>query len=109
MEYIRCLLSKENAKYFATNVSSMMPVIGGTEGLSLSAGMSSAISAVETAGAEIFARPKYSAWYSDFGKEVTNNVGELMTGRMDPGEFIELAQAKADETAADDEVTKFTR
>ena len=109
MEYIRCLLSKENAKYFAANVSSMMPVVGGTEGLSLSAGMSSAIAAVETAGAEIFARPKYSSWYSDFGKEVTNNVGELMTGRMQPGEFIELAQAKADETAADDEVTKFTR
>lgn len=108
-EYIRCMLSKENAKFFALNVSSMMPVIGGTEGLSLSAGMSSAIAAVENAGADIFARPKYSAWYSDLGKEVTNNMGELLTGRMQPSEFIELAQSKADEVHADDEVTKFSR
>ena len=109
MEYIRCLLSKESAKFFAQNVSSMMPVIGGTEGLELSAGMSSAIAAVESAGAEIFARPKYSSWYSDLGTEVSNNLGSLMTGRMSTDEFISLAQAKADEVAADDEVTKFSR
>lgn len=109
MEYIRCLMSKENAKFFAKNVSSMMPVIGGTEGLELSAGMASAIAAVENAGAEIFSRPKYSSWYSDLGTEVSNNLGEVMTGRMTPDEFIALAQAKADEIAADDEVIKFTR
>ena len=109
MEYLRCMLSKENAKFFALNVSSMMPVVGGTEGLSLSPGMSSAIVAVENAGVDIFTRPKYSAWYSDLGKEVTNNIGEILTGRMQPAEFIELAQAKADEVAADDEVVKFSR
>lgn len=109
MEYLRCMLSKENAKFFALNVSSMMPVIGGTEGLELSPGMSSAIAAVEGAGADIFTRPKYGSWYSDLGKEVTNNVGEVLTGRMQPAEFIELAQAKADEVAADSEVTKFSR
>ena len=109
MEYIRCLLSKESAKFFAENVSSMMPVIGGTEGLELSAGMASAIAAVETAGADIFPPPKYGSWYSDLGKEVSNNLGEIMTGRMTPEEFVELAQAKADEVAADDEITKFSR
>jgi len=109
MEYIRCLLSKENAKFFAENVSSMMPVVGGTEGLELSAGMSSAIAAVESAGSDIFSRPKYSSWYSDLGKEVSDNLGEIMAGRMEPDEFIELAQAKADDVAADDEITKFER
>jgi len=109
MEYIRCLLSKESAKFFAENVSSMMPVIGGTEGLELSAGMSSAIAAVEAAGTDIFPQPKYGTWYNDLGTEVSNNLGEVMVGRMEPDEFIELAQAKADETAADEEVTKFTR
>lgn len=109
MEYLRCLLSKDSAKFFAENVSSMMPVVGGTEGLELSAGMSSAISAVETAGADIFPRPKFASWYSDLNTEVKNSLGEIMTGRMEPDEFISIIQAKADEIAADSEVTKFTR
>jgi N-acetylglucosamine transport system substrate-binding protein len=109
MEYMRCMLSKENAKFFAQNVSSMMPVIGGTEGLDLSPGMTSAIAAVEAAGADILKRPKFGAWYRDLGTEVSGNLGEILTGRMTPEEFIAKAQAKADEVAADDEITKFSR
>ena len=36
MEYLRCLMSKDNAKWFAKNVSAIMPVTGGTQGVDLS-------------------------------------------------------------------------
>ena len=41
MEFLRCLLSKESAKWFAQNVGSIMPVVGGAEGVDLSSAMTS--------------------------------------------------------------------
>lgn len=109
MELLRCLISKESAKYFAENISSMMPVIGGTEGAKVSAGMQSAVKVVETAGKDIFPFFRYSGWYGDMEKEVNAQMGNLMTKKLTPDQFIEAAQKIADKVKADPEVTKFKR
>lgn len=109
MELLRCLVSKESAKYFAVNISSMMPVIGGTEGVKVSDGMQSAIAVVETAGANTFPFMRYGGWYGDMGKAVDALMGNLLTKQITPDQFIESAQKEADKVKADPEVTKFTR
>ena len=108
MEFLRCMLSKANAKFFVTEVSSMMPVIGGTEGVKLSSAMESAIKAVEAAGDEIFVY-KFSGWYSKLGKEVSNRTGDLLTKRITPDEFIDAVQKMADEVKQDPDVKKYKR
>jgi N-acetylglucosamine transport system substrate-binding protein len=108
MEYLRCLLSKESAKYFAQNVSSIMPVAGGTEGIEVSSAMQSALQAVENAGDEIFSY-RFSGWYRDLSDEVTNRTGDLLTNRIGVDEFIESVQKKADEVKADDSIQKYER
>lgn len=108
MEFMRCMLSKESAKYFAQNVSSIMPVAGGTEGVEVSSGMSSALAAVEAAGENIFTY-RFSEWYTDLSFEVRDRTGDLMTGRIAPEEFIERVQAKADEVKANPDIPKYTR
>lgn len=108
MEFLRCLLSKESAKFFAQNVSSIMPVIGGTEGIEVSSGMRSALDAVEAAGDEIF-NYRFGTWYRDLSNEVRDRTGDLLTNRITPEEFIESVQKKADEVKADPDIKKYTR
>ncbi len=43
LEYLRALMSVENAKYLAENVGAIMPVTGGTEGVDLSPAVISAV------------------------------------------------------------------
>lgn len=109
MEYLRCLVSKESAKYFAVYVSSMMPVFGGTEGVTISTGMQSAVEMVEVCGENVFPGMRYGGWYSDLSKEASAQMGEMLTGRITPDQFVEAVQAMADKVKADPEVTKFTR
>ena len=109
MEFLRALISKDSAKYFAVNVSAMMPVIGGTEGVTISTGMQSAVTMAEACAGNVFPFMRYGGWYSDLGKEVDAKMGDLLTKRISPAEFIEAAQAMADKVKADPDVTKFTR
>ena len=109
MEYLRCIISKESAKYFAVNVSAMMPVFGGTEGVTISTGMESAVKMAEECAGKVFPWTRFGGWYSDLGKEVDAKTGDLLTGRITPDEFIDAAQKMADKVKADPEVTKFTR
>ncbi|MBN1875348.1 MAG: N-acetylglucosamine/diacetylchitobiose ABC transporter substrate-binding protein [Anaerolineae bacterium] len=109
MEYLRCIISKESAKYFAVNVSSMMPVLGGTEGVTISTGMQSAVEMVEKCGENVFPGMRYGGWYSDLSKEADAMMGEMLTKRITPEQFVEAVQAMADKVKADPEVTKFTR
>jgi len=109
MEYLRCLISKESSKNFAVNVSAMMPVIGGTEGVTISTGMQSAVAMVEKCGDNVFPGMRYGGWYSDLGKEASAKMGDMLTKRITPDEFVEAVQAMADKVKADPEVTKFTR
>ena len=109
MELLRCLISKESAKYFAVEISSMMPVVGGTEGVKVSDGMQSAIAVVEAAGKNTFPFMSYGSWYGDLGKEADAKMGELLTKKITPEQFVEQVQKMADKVKADPEVTKFTR
>jgi N-acetylglucosamine transport system substrate-binding protein len=108
MEFMRCMLSRESAKFFAQNVSSIMPVAGGTEGVEVSSGMTSALEAVEAAGEDIFTY-RFSSWYTDLSFEARDRTGDLMTGRITPEEFVEAVQAKADAVKADPNIPKYTR
>ena len=108
MEFMRCMLSKDSAKYFAQNVSSIMPVAGGTEGVEVSSGMTSALEAVEAAGQAIFTY-RYESWYTDLSFETRDRMGDLLTNRITPEEFVQAVQAKADAIKADANIQKYTR
>lgn len=108
MEYLRCLMSKENAKWFAQNVGAIMPVIGGTEGVELSSAVSSATAIAEAAGDAIFDY-QIDAWYTPLNDEMRDRTGDLLTGRMTPEQWVEAMQAKADEVKADDSIPKYER
>ena len=84
-----------------------MPVKG-VDGLKASAGVTSAIAVVEKAGTNII-QFKLPNFYSEFGKEIEQRTGELLTGKMKPEEFVDAMQKKADEVAADPDIKKFNR
>jgi len=109
MEFLRCLISKDSAKYFAVNVSAMMPVFGGIEGVKISTGMESAVKVVEACGSDIFPWYRFGGWYSDLNKEAAAKTGDLLTKKITPAQFVEAVQKMADKVKADPEVTKFTR
>ncbi len=108
LEFLRCLMSKANAQWFAQNVGSIMPVNGGTEGVELSSAVQSATAIAEAAGDQIF-DTQIDAWYTPLNDELRDRTGDLMTGRMSPEEWIDAIQAKADEVKADDTIPKYSR
>lgn len=108
MEFLRCLLSRESAKFFAQNVGSIMPVIGGTDGIELSSAMESALAAVDNAGDDVFSY-KFSSWYTDLSNATRDATGELLTNRISPAQFVETIQQAADTVKADPDVEKYTR
>ncbi len=108
LEYLRVLLSKNSAKYFAENVRAIMPVIGGTEGATLSEAVKSAVALAEGAkGATVLWN--LPNWYSSFQKDLETKTGELMTGTIKPADFIAAMQKSADTVAKDPDIKKFTR
>ena len=94
MDYLRVLMSKANAKWFAQNVGAIMPVIGGTEGVELSPAVMSATAAAEAAGDDAF-NYKWKDWYRDMSDEAAVQTGELLTGRITPDEWMEAMEAMA--------------
>jgi N-acetylglucosamine transport system substrate-binding protein len=109
LEFLRCQISKESAKWFAGNISALMPVIGGTEGVELSTGTASSSAMAEACVGNVFPGFNYSGWYSDLKLEGDAKMGDMLNGRVTPDEFVEAVQAMADKVKADPEVTKFTR
>jgi N-acetylglucosamine transport system substrate-binding protein len=106
MEYLRCLISKDSAKYFAENVRAIMPVFGGTEGANLSEAVKSAVSLAEGGDPFVMNLPN---WYSSVSTELEVKTGELMTGTIKPAEFIAAMQKASDAVASDPDITKFKR
>jgi len=108
LEYLRCIISKDSAKYFSENVRSVMPVIGGTEGAKLSEAVKSAVAMAEGAkGATVLWN--LPNWYSSFQKDLETKTGELMTGAIKPADFITAMQKSADAVAKDPDIKKFKR
>lgn len=108
MEYLRCLLSKDSAKYFAENVRAVMPVYGGTEGANLSPAVQSAVAMADTAKG-VTVLWNLPNWYSSFSKDLETKTGELMTGVAKPDDFIAAMQKSADTVAKDPDIKKFKR
>jgi N-acetylglucosamine transport system substrate-binding protein len=108
MEYLRCLLSKNSAKYFAENVRAIMPVIGGTEGANLSAAVQSAVGLVDAAKG-VTVLWNLPNWYSAINNDLQTFTGELMTGVKKPADFIAAMQKSCDAVAKDPDVKKFKR
>jgi N-acetylglucosamine transport system substrate-binding protein len=111
MEYLRALMSKENAKWFAQNVGAIMPVAGGTEGVELSPAVVSAVAAAEASGEDTF---NYMwgggvKWYFDLDTEAADRTGDLLTGRISPDEWMEAMEAMAAQTREDPDIIKYTR
>ena len=106
MEFMRCMMSKANAQFFAQEISAIMPVFGGSEGIELSSALQSALAAAENAngGFNYF----YKNWYTDMTNGIRDATGELMTNRIGPEEFIDTVQGIADDTAANDDLPKYT-
>ena len=73
MEFMRCMLSKANAQFFAKEISAIMPVFGGSEGIELSSALQSALEAAEAAngGFNYLSR----GWYSDLWTGVKKRYG----------------------------------
>ncbi len=105
LEYLRCILSKSSAKWFAENVSSMMPVIGATEGAKISDGMKSALAVVQNAGSAII-DVEVGNYYSKIETELELHTGELLTGKLKPADFLDTMQKVADGVAKDPDIPK---
>ncbi len=106
MEFLRCMLSKASAQFFAQEISAIMPVFGGSEGVDLSSALTSALEAVEAAngGFNYLSR----TWYSDLWTAAQNATGELLTNRVSPEQFVDTVQAAADAVKADGDIPKYT-
>lgn len=108
LEYLRCLMCKENAKWFAQNVGAIMPVMGGTEGVELSPAVMAATSIAEASGDDTFDY-SWKGWYEPMNEETRDRTGDLLTGRITPEEWIEAVQKVADEVKADPDIIKYER
>ena len=108
LEYLRCLISKDSAKYFAENVRAVMPVMGGTEGATLSAAVKSAVALADSAKG-VTVLWNLPNWYSSINKDLETKTGELMTGTIKPADFIAAMQKSSDAVAKDPDIKKFTR
>jgi N-acetylglucosamine transport system substrate-binding protein len=107
MEFMRCMLSKANAQFFAKEISAIMPVFGGSEGVELSSALQSALGAAEAAGDGLF-NYFWKDWYTPLNDGTRDAMGELLTSRITPEQFVETIQGIADEVKADDDIPKYT-
>jgi N-acetylglucosamine transport system substrate-binding protein len=109
LEYMRIMLSKEGAKGFTEQVSSLTVVTGAAEGLELPPGLASAQGALEAAGDNVL-NWMYNTWYGDmWNPGINSQMGDLLTGRKTVDEWVEGCEAEAKKVRDDDSVTKYTR
>ncbi|MET8676888.1 N-acetylglucosamine/diacetylchitobiose ABC transporter substrate-binding protein [Streptomyces sp. NPDC004647] len=108
MEQLRIMLSEASSKNFTKQVSSLTSFDGGTDGLTLPPGLTSAIAALDKAGDNVV-NPRIQDWYVALQKEKIGvaGLGELMAGRLTPVEAIKKIQAFADEAAKDDSIKHY--
>lgn len=108
LEYLRALMSKSNAQWFAQNVGSIMPVAGGTEGVELSPAVMSANAIAEASGDATFDY-MWKTWYVPLADETRDRTGDLLTGRITPDEWMEAVEAMAAQVREDPDIVKYTR
>jgi N-acetylglucosamine transport system substrate-binding protein len=108
MEFLRVLLSKASAGWFAENIKSAMPVIGGTEGAKVSDALQSALDLASKAGNSIV-KSLYGGNYRKMYDEGDILMNNLLTAKIKPDEFTAGMQKLADEILNDPDVKKQKR
>ncbi|KAF4405245.1 MULTISPECIES: N-acetylglucosamine/diacetylchitobiose ABC transporter substrate-binding protein [Streptomyces] len=108
MEQLRIMLSEQSSKNFTQQVSSLTSFDGGTDGLTLPPGLTSAVAALDKAGDNIV-NPRIQDWYVALQKEKIGGggIGEMMAGRLTPAEAIKKIQGYADAAAKDDSIKHY--
>jgi N-acetylglucosamine transport system substrate-binding protein len=107
LEFMRCMMSKHNAQFLAKEISAIMPVFGGSEGVDLSSALKSALDASEAAGDGLF-NYYWKDWYTDISNGTRDAMGQLLTKHISPEEFCKTVQEVADEVKADEDIPKYT-
>jgi N-acetylglucosamine transport system substrate-binding protein len=109
LEYMRIMLSKEGAKGFTEQVSSLTVVQGAADGVKLPAGLTSASTALSAAGDNVV-NWMYNTWYGKmWNPGINTQVADLLTARKTVDEFCEGMEAEAKAVRDDDSITKYTR
>jgi N-acetylglucosamine transport system substrate-binding protein len=109
MEYLRVMLSKEAAAGFTKLTKSLTVVAGAADGLTVSAGLTSAAAMLTAAGKDAFVGYLFDSWYKKMDDESRAAVNELMYQGGTADKFCSRMQAVADAVAKDSSITKFTR
>lgn len=108
MEFLRVLMSKAEAKYFAENVLSISAVVGGLEGANASNFMKSQVAMADAAKGDAIIQ-NMQTWYDALWKGLESLSTELLTGKIKPDVFCDEAQKLADATAKDPDIKKYKR
>lgn len=101
-EYLRIMLSQEGSRQFAEKAQSPT-VLAGQE---IDNDPAEALASLVT-DAENTYRPQIHDWYVDFKDRIEPVLAEMMAGETDPEDFIEQAQAAADDLAENEDIEKF--
>jgi N-acetylglucosamine transport system substrate-binding protein len=109
LEYMRVMLSKEGAKGFVNEVSSLTIVEGSADGVDLPPGLTSAQKALADAGDDVIYW-MYQNWYGKLWNPGVNTVvGDLMAGRTTVDQFVAAAEAETKKVRDDASIKKFKR
>lgn len=108
MEFLRFLMSKAEAKFFAEKVLSISAVQGGLEGANASTFMKAQVEMANNAAGAVIIQ-HIGAWYTAMWQELEAQSTNLLTGKIKPPEFVDAIQAAADKTAKDPEIKKYKR
>jgi N-acetylglucosamine transport system substrate-binding protein len=109
LEYLRVMLSKRAAADFTTKVSSLTAVAGAANGVQLSGGLTSVTALIDASKGSAFTW-LYSTYYRKLERERVNAATlELLTKRIDAGQWCAQMQKSADEFAGDPAVKKYKR
>jgi N-acetylglucosamine transport system substrate-binding protein len=109
MEYMRIMMSKEGAKGFVKEVSSLTIVEGSADGVDLPPGLSSAKKALDGAGKDVVFW-NYQNWYGKLWNPAINTcMSNLMSGRATVDEFVAQCEAEVKKVRDDASVKKYKR
>ncbi|MEU3516746.1 N-acetylglucosamine/diacetylchitobiose ABC transporter substrate-binding protein [Streptomyces sp. NPDC006654] len=108
MEQLRIMLSEASSKNFTSKVKSLTAYNGGTDGISLTPGLTSGVAALKLAGSNVV-NPRLQDWYVQLQKEKIGvaGLGEMMAGRLTPAEAVKKIQGFADEAAKDTSIKHY--
>ncbi|MDJ1133627.1 N-acetylglucosamine/diacetylchitobiose ABC transporter substrate-binding protein [Streptomyces iconiensis] len=109
MEWLRMMYSKEAARNFFKEVSSIPAVKGAIDGMDLPPGVDSSQKAIKAAGDNIVI-PFFKEWYTELFEQDFNGVmGKFMLGDMTVKQAMDTMQKACDRIAKDPDIDKIKK